>query len=259
MPIDLTKIPSNVGLPDEAEMSSIEARVGEVSTAFAAKAKTIQDAVDAARDKFNAEADAGSAPPPQGPEADGMTLAQRRTIRDSWLRAADKRHSEYRAALLEETRHVREDMLGQLQHAHDRLELAIRATPSPVAMLGMVALGSDQRARYESQLAGAGPATLGNAAIRAVATGDVVLGAAVLARLDAIHKDQRPVGTHELAEKLVGARHKQLTQRAERARIALSAARDADRLLHSGRVNSFSKISRGVAVRALVGATGVSQ
>ena len=55
----------------------------------------------------------------------------------------------------------------------------------------------------------------------------------------------------DLAEKLVGSRHRAMMQRVERARIALHAARDGDRALRTGRTDAFGKISRGLAARKL--------
>jgi hypothetical protein len=239
---DHSTVPSNVGLPDDAELEFLERKVDELSTAFAGSIEGMHEALNTAARRFESESAAIVSQAGRGSSA---------PIADAARHITGHKLEKYRTSLLAETQRNREDMLGQLQSAYERLDLSVRATPSPVAMLGMSALGQENRQRYESQLAGAGPATVGNAAIRAVATGDLALGAAVLARLDAIPKEQRPIQPQDLAARMVGARHAQLVHRTERARISFIAARDADRSLRTGRSDAVAKISRGLAVRKL--------
>jgi hypothetical protein len=213
--------------------------------------REIHAALIAAESRIDQESAEMLAPPSEGPAAEAFTSGQRRMLDDTAKQLSARRLSEFRANVLADTDRNRQELLRQLAAAYDRLDLAVRATPSPVAMLGMEGLGSDSRQRYETQLATAGPATIANAAVRAIASNDLVLAAAVLSRLDAIPRDQRPFQPVDLAEKLVGKRHKLLIDRHERCRLALDAARSAEKYLTTGKLDSQSKISRGIAVRRL--------
>ena len=76
----------------------------------------------------------------------------------------------------------------------------------------------------EQTLSKAGHATIRNMAARAIADRDEVAGAAILAVLDKMPAEERPVSTEELASRVLGERHTTVTQsmamvtRAERER-----------------------------------------
>jgi hypothetical protein len=255
MPVDFEAIPSGVGIPDEAEQVRLTAKVAEVSASFSGNLTSIHEAIAKADKKYTEEALADFAPARE-PGDQGVSPRDWGILEEGARKAAARKLDSFRSLVVEETRRNREDMLSQLEQAHARLELAAKATPTPVAMLGMTGLGDERRQRYEAQLYSAGPATLGNAAVLAITTNNLVLGAAILSRLDAIPVKERPISPQNLAERLVGERHRQMMERVERARIAVKAAKDADQILRTGRSTSFAKISQGLAIRALERAAG---
>ena len=83
----------------------------------------------------------------------------------------------------------------------------------------------------------------------AMTTGDQILGAAVLSRLDAMRSKDRPVSAQELARTLVGEEFDEATTALRRIRETVQRAVVVNREFESGRTDSFAKIERGLAAR----------
>jgi len=110
-------------------------------------------------------------------------------------------------------------------------------------------LGSPERSRYTEQLREAGPRELQNYADWARHTGDRLLGAAVLSRLDTLPATSRPFKATEFAMSLVGEDFQATRKAIERIRQAAQRAVNANRDFESGRTDAVAKISMGLARR----------
>ncbi len=137
----------------------------------------------------------------------------------------------------------------------DAIERRVRAVEplfaSPVVMLSRAHLGDPVRTQLEAQLSGAGPATLRNYALLAVAGKNVKLGAALYAVVDRMPSPRRPFSTQDLAAKLVGADWEKLsgTIRAVRNRVQEGVLRNRS-FERGAALNPMSKIAVGLAKRA---------
>jgi hypothetical protein len=145
---------------------------------------------------------------------------------------------------------ARVERLRELEAIERRVRAVEPLFASPVVMLGREALGDPVRTQLEQQLAGAGPATLRNYALLAVAGKNRKLGAALIAAVDRMPAARRPFSTQDLATKLVGADWQKLsgTIRAVRNRVQEAVLRN--RSFERGQpLNPTSKIALGLAKR----------
>lgn len=242
-PNPFTGFSPSVGIPaTEAEVAQLAAKAGELAAAFEANIKNLSAHVDAAREKAR-ERHASIIP-------EGVPKSRIAGITGLVEDAVRRDVREYRDMLLKETEASRTDQLRQLDATRAKLAAMVAVHPSPVAMLSAQGLGSDERSRYHQQIAHAGAAELSNLARLAVATGNRLLGAAVLARLDAMPKEQRPFSAHHLAEALVGQQHKALVAAHAAADAAFQSAINKNRELARGSTTPASKIATGLATRA---------
>jgi len=118
---------------------------------------------------------------------------------------------------------------------------------SPVQMLSRMGLGSPERSRYHEQLRDAGPRELQNYADWARHTGDRILAAAVLNRLDTLPTTSRPFKAAEFATSIVGEEFQATKKALERIRVAVQRAVNANRDFERGRIDATAKISMGLA------------
>ena len=135
----------------------------------------------------------------------------------------------------------RSQALQALEAYRQQARIARELYGSPAAMLSREALRSDSERRKRLEmaqlLAHAGPAELRSHARLAAATGDRLLGAAVLQRLDAMNADQRDsvgVSRNELSEVLVGEDHAELVGMLDTVEAAhqdgITANREAEKI-----------------------------
>lgn len=83
---------------------------------------------------------------------------------------------------------------------------------SAVQMLAREGLGSERRSRLQQQVEKSGPTELASLAAFAAATGDRELGAVLSARVSELMPNDRPFSRQDLAEALVGAEYRAVTQ-----------------------------------------------
>lgn len=175
--------------------------------------------------------------------------ATRRTVDQATRNAALRQAREYRRTLAAESESERFDRLQAIKKLESR---AIELEPlfeSPVQVLSREGLGTPERSRYHEQLSAAGPRELQNYAQWAVANGDRILAAAVLSRLDALPREQRPMMAVDFATKVVGEEYKQTRDALRRIRLATQTAINVNRAFERGRSDPTSKIALGLAKR----------
>jgi hypothetical protein len=157
--------------------------------------------------------------------------------------AVNEARRELRKASSEE----RMSALRELQTLSQQAELSRHLMASPVSMLSVAGIGSEQRARYEAMLERAGPQAIATYAKHAEAHNDSVLGAAVLNVLDRMPRDKRPVSQQHLADRLMGATYSDIEAARKRATNAFTAALNANRAFEAGtRVPSALKIKQAL-------------
>ena len=113
---------------------------------------------------------------------------------------------------------------------------------SPVVVLSRAGLGSDERTNFMRQIEGAGPVELTNIAVHAAATGNRVLGAALVSLIDRMPRKDRPFSAAELAEKLVGAETKAVQNAIAAVRNAAQRAIVRNREFEQRRVNPIDRV-----------------
>lgn len=113
---------------------------------------------------------------------------------------------------------------------------------SPVVVLARAGLGSDERTNFMRQLEGAGPVELTNMAVHAAATGNRVLGAALVSIIDRMPRKDRPFSAADLAEKLVGAETKAVQDAISSIRNAAQRAITRNREFEQRRVNPIDRV-----------------
>ena len=121
---------------------------------------------------------------------------------------------------------------------------------SPVQMLARQTLGSERRSRIIQQIASSGPAELASLAELAAATKDLELGAALCSRLADVPRDKRPFSSAELADAMLGEKHRTVAQALmEIERLAIEAVHD-DAAFETGNPNSHRAVSLAMMRRA---------
>ena len=171
----------------------------------------------------------------------------RRIVENANRNTAKKETHQYHKTLVGSTETERYDRLKTLKAMDSR---AIELEPlfqSPVQMLSRVALGSQERSRYQEQLTGAGPREVMNHANWAVAHGDKILAAAVLSRLDNLPTDKRPIKAVEFADKMVGKDFREVRDALSRTRNAVQHAVNVNRDFERGKVDPTAKIALALA------------
>lgn len=214
------------GMPELAEAAATALRVEAMHLALieqleAAIQKSMQDAADSARRAGFGKLDAQNAGKKMGAKARNDVRAM--SDDDRWA------------------------LLRQLNALASGLGVSDALWASPVVALARAGLGLDKRTNLIQQLSGAGPAELKTAATLAVATSDVILGAAVASLLDRTPQKQRLVSPMELAERLVGDDVRQAHAAIMSVRNAQQRAMNADREFASGRSNGTARIAEALA------------
>ncbi len=175
--------------------------------------------------------------------------ATRRTVEQATRNSALKQAREYRRTLAASSESERFDRLQALKKLDSRVVELEPLFESPVQVLSREGLGTPERSRYHEQLSAAGPRELQNYAQWAVANGNRILAAAVLSRLDALPREQRPMVAVEFANKVVGEEYKQTRDAMRRIRLATQSAINVNRDFERGRPDPTSKIALGLAKR----------
>ena len=92
------------------------------------------------------------------------------------------------------------------------------------------------------QVAGAGPVEVRQLATLAVATKDVVLGAAIQSVNDRLPRRDRPVSSDELAAALVGDETREVQSAIAAIRLAVQSALNKNREYESGKVRPLDRV-----------------
>lgn len=137
---------------------------------------------------------------------------------------------------------VRWQAVKELIASVDSLTTTAQLWASPVTVLARAGLGSDERTNFMRQLEGAGPVALTNMAVHAAATGNKVLGAAILSIIDRMPRKDRPFNALELAEKLVGSETKTMLDAIADVRNAAQRAILKNREFEQRRVNPIGRV-----------------
>lgn len=132
--------------------------------------------------------------------------------------------------------------IRELVASAESLETTAQLWASPVVVLSRAGLGSDERTNFMRQLEGAGPVELTNMAVHAAATGNKVLGAAILSVIDRMPRKDRPFNAAELAERLVGVETKAVQDAIAAVRNAAQRAIMRNREFEQRRVNPIDRV-----------------
>jgi hypothetical protein len=150
--------------------------------------------------------------------------------------AATKAKAKALVELRQNSEGARYEVLRELVAAASGLETTEQLFASPQAVLARAGIGTRERSDMMLQIEGAGPAELRNMATLAVATKNIVLGAAVQAVVDRMPAKSRPLSTQQLAQALVG-------EETQKVQAAIAAVRHASQ----SAVNKNREFERGKA------------
>ncbi|MDN5788819.1 hypothetical protein [Pseudorhodobacter sp.] len=156
--------------------------------------------------------------------------------------AAEKARAKARAELIAASSDARWASLRELNAAADSLVTTAILWASPVTVLSRCGLGSPERSAYIAQLTGARHVELTQMATLATATGDKVLGAALVSIIDRMPAKARQFSAGSLAVHLVG-------DEVRRVQAAIAAIRNAaqgsivrNRALESGKAQTLDRL-----------------
>lgn len=226
-------------IPNSDEVAGLIEQVAHWGEVFGRQVATHKQTVADAAQRFKDEA------------FRNVTSTSHPSVRAHAERTAEQRTSEFRRTLKESSEKDRYEVIKHLNEATSRLSLLETVYPSPVALLAVAGLGSQERSRYHEQIAGAGPVALQNMAELAIAKRDRFLAAALLAEVDKLPTAQRPFKGHELADAIVGEEHKALMRQVATAKLTLQRAINDNRELETGKGDPIAKIALGIKDRKL--------
>lgn len=156
--------------------------------------------------------------------------------------AADKARAKARATIIANSSDARWAEIKQLVAAADGLALTEALYASPQAVLARAGLGDARRTDLMAQVAGAGPAEVRQLAMLAVATKDVVLGAAIQSVNDRLPRRDRPISSAELAAALVGEETQAVQSAIAAIKTAAQSALNKNREFESGKVRPLDRV-----------------
>jgi hypothetical protein len=172
----------------------------------------------------------------------GESLARAGFDRKSAHDAAAKASAKARAELVEASSDARWASLRELNAAADSLATTATLWASPVTVLSRAGLGSPERSAYMAQLTGAGPVELTQMATLATATGDKVLGAALVSIIDRMPAKSRPFSAGALADRLVGDEFRRVQAAIAAVRHAAQRSIVRNRALESGKAQTLDRL-----------------
>lgn len=162
--------------------------------------------------------------------------------RDQQRAGAEKATATARAEITKNSEEARWAALRELNAAADSIASTAALWASPVTVLARHGLGTPERTNYQQQLAGAGPVELTNMAQLATATGNKVLGAALLSIIDRMPAKSRPFSAASLADALVGEETRAMQAAVNTIRTAAQRALVRNREWERGRASPVDKI-----------------
>lgn len=244
--VNFKLIPTDVPLTVE-NIDRIASRAEELARAFATRIESIQTQFQEARQRFGRDAD----------EVVRETDAGSRNVARQFAKQqAASRLAKFRITIAESSRAAREELLKPLARLAADAGFLLTLCNSPAQMLGRVALGDNKRTQYQMQLEGAGPVELETAAVTAIATGDVVLAAAIVTVVDRRPLDRRPFSVADFAARMWGDQHKEVMGKLKGVILADRTARAANAEFVRGRADPVINLSNQLARRAVAEAAG---
>ena len=156
--------------------------------------------------------------------------------------AVAKAQSAARTEVQNNSTDARWTAIKELVASAESLATTAQLWASPVVVLARAGLGSDERTNFIRQIEGAGPVELTNMAVHAAATGNKVLGAAILSIIDRMPRKDRPFSAADLAEKLVGVETKAVQDAIAAVRNAAQRAIMRNREFEQRRVNPIDRV-----------------
>jgi hypothetical protein len=183
----------------------------------------------------------------------------RGTLSENQRRSAlEKAVNGHRREVVAATDESRFEVLKAMARAEEEILAVESQFASPAHILMRAGLGSEERSRYLSQIAAAGPMEIQNYAAHAVANGDKVLAASILSKLDSMNRRDRElsgVNRQQLAEALAGADYTNAQAAIQRVKNRLREAMANNRSFMNGRKVSINDriglaLKRGAEVGA---------
>jgi hypothetical protein len=186
-----------------------------------------------------------------GLSAGTMTNEARANIRDAVAAKAGKDAKDLRDAQNELNREALDADEREAVAVSQRLTVFLSAiSDCPAGLISHVTLTekdlTEKRIRYQNALQFASHSELKHRAIAAAATSDWALTAAVLAHLDRLPNEQRPVHPATLAAKVGGQLYNSIKLATDSANHALQSMVNRRREFASGRSNSLKRIESGL-------------
>jgi hypothetical protein len=169
-------------------------------------------------------------------------LAKADFPRDQQKIAADKARAKARTEIIANSSEARWAEIRQLVAAAEGLALTEALYASPQAVLSRAGLGDARRTDLIKQIGGAGSAEMRQLAMLAIATKDVVLGAAIQSVNDRLPRRDRPLSSAELATALVGEETRTVQAAIATIRHSVQSAINANRALEAGRANPVDRV-----------------
>lgn len=156
--------------------------------------------------------------------------------------AATKAKAKALTELRQNSEAARYEVLRELVAATTGLETTEALFASPQAVLARAGIGTRERSDMMLQLEGAGPAELRNMALLAVATKNIVLGAAVQAVVDRMPVKSRPISTQQLADALVGEETRKVKAAIAAVRHASQQSININREFERGKAQTLERV-----------------
>ena len=160
----------------------------------------------------------------------------------SQMEAADKARAKVRQEIITASSDARWAEIKTIVAAADGLALTELLFASPQAVLPRAGLGDTRRTDLMQQVAGAGPAEVRQLAMLAVATKDVVLGAAIQSVNDRLPRRDRPISSAELAQALVGEETRAVQSAIAAIKHAAQSALNMNREFQSRKVRPLDRL-----------------
>lgn len=167
-----------------------------------------------------------------------------------------KELSRFRREVREKTDEERYGHLRDLHAAEEDVNAVAPLYSSPAHILAREGFGTEDRSRFLAQMAHSGPTEVASFAALAVNTGNKILGAAVMSKLDALPKRERElagVSRQELANILCGDDHRKAQEAITIARNRVQSSLNLNREFERGRANATTRIGEALANRRETG------
>lgn len=156
--------------------------------------------------------------------------------------ARDKAAAVARREVVANSSDARWAHLKELSAAADSLATTAQLWASPITVLSRAGLGTPERTAYMQQLEGSGVVELKNMAAFAVASGNKVLGAALVSVVDRMPARSRPFSAQDLADRLVGEETRKVQDAIAAVKLAAQRAIVRNREWEAGKVRPLDRV-----------------